>query len=178
MTMEIPPRPETTSGRAATVYARIFRSRPEARRITKRSSLPDAAPPASAAASTSTTTPAPTPAAVPPPTAAYQANPRETAARRGDEDFANANTRTTTSTTTCTTHHPFQVQQPVSPHLSSSASSYRFRNGRGERATPVPGSSSRRSLKSITILAASKRFLYTAQHTYTLLFHCGFFSIP
>lgn len=115
-----------TSWRMPAVYNRIFRTRPESRKIKKRSSLPNPVP-----ASTPTLAPAPTaerepalalalalaspssslsasasaPAltSAPAPTSAYQFSPQATAARRGHDEGQSAQSA-------IPTHHAFQVR--------------------------------------------------------------------
>ncbi|KAI1347390.1 hypothetical protein F5Y01DRAFT_329725 [Xylaria sp. FL0043] len=80
----------SASRRTSTVYARLFRSRPEARRIKKRSSLPN---PESAAAPAPESVPAPEPKLAAPAASARQASPQAAADprhahRHGDDESA------------------------------------------------------------------------------------------
>ncbi|KAI1755124.1 hypothetical protein F4782DRAFT_490071 [Xylaria castorea] len=84
--MESSPHPGA-SWRVSAAYARVFRARPEARKIKKRSSLPIPIPES-----------APESAPAPAPTPAYRVSTRETGARYSKEESAN------------TAHHTFQVQ--------------------------------------------------------------------
>ncbi|KAI0969946.1 hypothetical protein F4678DRAFT_480684 [Xylaria arbuscula] len=91
--------PETPR-RTSRVYARLFRSRPEARRIKKRSSLPH---PESARPK-----PEPEQEPEPAPASAHDASPQAADPRHGEEEFASS------------AHHAFQVQA-VSPDPSLSS---------------------------------------------------------
>ncbi|KAI1430124.1 hypothetical protein F5Y12DRAFT_709135 [Xylaria sp. FL1777] len=115
--MEPPSHPEASRRTSLTVYARLFRSRPDARKIRKRSSLPipesaSASAPAPAPAPAEPqpqSEPAPAPAPASAPLSAHQASPQATAPRHNEEELA----------TGIGAHHTSQAHA-VSPRSGSS----------------------------------------------------------
>ncbi|KAJ2992476.1 hypothetical protein NUW58_g2158 [Xylaria curta] len=130
--MESSPHVEA-SWRASTAYNRIFRSRPEARKIKKRGSFPVPGPIAGAAqaqaqaqalAPEPDSKPAPAQAPAPASASAYPVSPQVVGARHGSEEFTN----------TTTTHYTVERSHPH----SGSAAVARLGSSKDNLLKPTP----------------------------------------